>query len=325
VFSVKVPKLALPPARFIPKSRDIIRRMNNIVIVTFYKFIPLPDFQKRQLPLLEDCLNAGLKGTILLAKEGINGTLAGSREGIDAVLNKLKQDSRFTDLITKESVADNFPFRRMKVRLKNEIVSMGQPGVNPADRVGAYVPPEDWNSLISEPDVLLVDARNDYEVGIGSFEGAVSPKTDTFREFPAYVEHNLNPKKHKKVAMFCTGGIRCEKATSFMLDRGFDKVYHLQGGILKYLEKVPEQQSLWHGECFVFDDRVAVDHSLKPGSYRQCYACRRPLSKEDLLSSSYSEGISCPHCIESLTDDQRSRFSERQRQIELARERKKTG
>ncbi len=299
--------------------------MQNIVIVAFYKFIPTPDFEKLQSPLLEVCLDAGLKGTVLLAKEGINGTLAGSREGIDIVLDNLKQNPRFTDMIAKESVADNVPFRRMKVRLKNEIVTIGKPDVDPNDRVGTYVPPEDWNTLINESDVLLVDARNDYEVGIGSFEGAVNPGTDSFREFPAFVKNNLDPKKHKKVVMFCTGGIRCEKATSLMLDRGFEKVYHLQGGILKYLEIVPEQHSLWHGECFVFDDRVAVNHSLKPGSYRQCYACRRPLSREDLSSPYYKEGISCPECTDSLTDEQRSRFSERQKQIELARERNKIG
>ena len=295
--------------------------MNNIVIAAFYKFILIPDFNKLVSPLLDLCLDNGLKGTVLLAEEGINGTLAGSRKGIDIVLDKLKQDPRFTDLIAKESLAGTIPFRRMKVRLKNEIVTMGKPGIDPTERVGTYISPEDWNSLIGESDVLLVDARNDYEVGIGSFEGAVNPVTDSFRDFPDYVENNLDPKKHKKVAMFCTGGIRCEKATSLMLDRGFEEVYHLQGGILKYLEQIPEQQSLWHGECFVFDDRVAVNHSLKLGSYRQCYACRRPLSREDLLSPDYKEGISCPHCNDSLTDEQRGRFGERQKQIELARRR----
>ena len=185
------------------------------------------------------------------------------------MLDNLKLDPRFADLVAKESLADDIPFRRMKVRLKNEIVTMGKPDIDLAECVGTYVPPENWNRLISESDILLVDTRNDYEVGIGSFKGAVNPGTGSFREFPAYVENNLDPKKHKKVAMFCTGGIRCEKATSLMLDRGFEKVYHLQGGILKYLEQVPEQHSLWRGECFVFDDRVAVNHSLKSGSYRQ--------------------------------------------------------
>lgn len=295
--------------------------MNNIVIATFYKFVDLADFQALQQSLSDECLSWGLKGTILLAHEGINGTIAGCRKGIDALLAYLKKDPRLFDIAHKESFSHELPFRRMKVRLKREIVSMGQPGVEPSRWSGSYVKPEDWNSIVSDPDVVVLDARNDYEVGIGTFEGAINPSTETFREFPGYVQGTLDPEKHKKVAMFCTGGIRCEKASAYLLDLGFDEVYQLQGGILKYLETVPLEESLWKGECFVFDDRVAVDHRLEVGSYRQCYACRRPLSSDDLASPHYQEGRSCPHCIDKLSEDQRSRFAERQHQIELARQR----
>ena len=198
---------------------------------------------------------------------------------------------------------------------------MGKLDIDPNKQVGVYVKPEDWNALICDPEVVLVDTRNDYEVGIGSFKGAINPKTDSFREFPEYAGKELDLVNHKKIAMFCTGGIRCEKATSYLLDQGFEQVFHLQGGVLKYLEQIPAGQSLWEGECFVFDDRVTLDHSLNPGSYRQCYACRRPLSQQDLLSTHYAEGLSCPHCFDTLSDDQRSRFAERQKQIELGRER----
>lgn len=296
--------------------------MVEMIVVSFYKFVPLPDYRALQDPLHNFCLRKSLKGTVLLAEEGINGTLAGLRADIDAVLDYLKEDARFSDITYKESTASDFPFRRMKVRLKKEIVCFGKKGVDPTKLVGTYVPPTQWNAVVKDPDVLLLDTRNHYEVGIGTFEGAVHPNTETFREFSDYVRDSLDPRKYRKVALFCTGGIRCEKATSFMLDQGFEEVYHLQGGILKYLEEVSQDESLWRGECFVFDDRVTVDSQLRAGSYRQCYACRRPLSKDDLSSPNYSEGISCPHCIDELTEDQHGRFMERQKQIELARQRK---
>jgi UPF0176 protein len=236
-------------------------------------------------------------------------------------LNYLRQDPRLADLEHKESYADEHPFYRMKVRLKKEIVTLGVPGVSPTKQVGTYVKPEDWNALISDPDIILIDTRNDYEVDIGTFKGAVDPKTTTFREFPEYVAKNLDKTKHKKVAMFCTGGIRCEKASSFMMDQGFEEVYHLQGGILKYLETVPEEKSMWEGECFVFDQRVAVRHNLEVGEYDQCYACRHPLSPAEMQSEQYAPGISCPYCYDKLSEEKRASLSERQKQVALAKQR----
>jgi UPF0176 protein len=263
----------------------------------------------------------GVKGTLLLANEGINGTVAGSREGIDALLTWLKSDERLADISYKESFDAEMPFYRTKVKLKKEIVTMGVEGIDPLQVVGTYVKPKDWNALISDPDVVLVDTRNDYEIEIGTFEGAVNPNTETFREFPEYVEKNLDPKKHKKVAMFCTGGIRCEKSTAYMKEQGFDEVYHLEGGILKYLEEVPKEDTMWQGECFVFDNRVAVNHDLEKGNYDQCHACRMPITEEEMKSDKYEKGISCHHCFDKVTDEQRERFAERQRQIELAKQR----
>ena len=274
-----------------------------------------------QAGLLDFCLSQSIKGTLLLAEEGINGTVAGSRIGIDALIARLKSDVRLADLEHKESLAVDMPFYRMKVRLKKEIVTLGVPGINPNNRVGTYVAPEDWNALISDPDVVLVDTRNDYECDIGTFRGALDPHTATFREFPAYVGNNLNPAKHKKVAMFCTGGIRCEKASSFMLEQGFEQVYHLQGGILKYLEKIPAAESLWEGECFVFDHRVAVGHGLQVGEYDLCHACRQPVSPQDQASEQYVVGISCPRCHGTLSEEKRARAAERQKQTQLARKR----
>ncbi|MCL4104000.1 UNVERIFIED_CONTAM: hypothetical protein GTU68_034862 [Idotea baltica] len=271
--------------------------------------------------MLDACLAAGTKGTLLLAHEGINGTIAGTREAVDQVLAYLRADPRMTDLPHKESYDDHMPFHRMKVKLKKEIVTMGVAGVDPNEVVGTYVQPKDWNALVRDPDVVLIDTRNGYEVGIGTFSGAVDPGTTTFREFPDHIRSNYDPEKHKKVAMFCTGGIRCEKASAFMLNEGFEEVYHLQGGILKYLEEVPEEESIWQGECFVFDNRVAVNHQLEKGVYDQCYGCRHPITAADKLSPHYVKGVCCPGCIESLTDDQRSRFSERQKQIELSADR----
>ena len=237
--------------------------MPNIVIAALYQFAKLPDYREMQGGLLDFCVAQGLNGTILLAAEGVNGTVAGTREGIDALILFLRADARLANIEHKESYAEGMPFDRMKVRLKKEIVTMGVPGVNPNDEVGTYVDPKDWNDLILDPDVTLIDTRNGYEYDIGSFRGAINPHTTTFREFPAYVNKSLDPERHKKIAMFCTGGIRCEKATSLMLSLGFSEVYHLQGGILKYLENIPAEESMWEGECFVFDQRVAVGQNLE--------------------------------------------------------------
>jgi UPF0176 protein len=297
----------------------------KFLTAALYKFVSLPNYAALQPNIHEACVAHHIKGTILLAREGINGTIAGLPADIHKVLNFLRTDAtfegKFANLEHKESYADEHPFYRMKVKLKKEIVTMGVPSVNPNNTVGTYVKPEDWNALISDPDVILLDTRNDYEVHIGTFKGAVDPKTTTFREFPQYVAQNLDKTKHKKVAMFCTGGIRCEKASSYMLEQGFDEVYHLQGGILKYLETVKKEESLWQGECFVFDQRVAVKHGLEVGEYDQCYACRMPLSPVELKSPQYTAGISCPHCYSSLTEEKKKSLTERQKQVILAKQR----
>jgi len=289
-----------------------------IVVAAMYKFVHLPDFRELREKLLHVCEKQSLKGTLLLAEEGINGTVAGGREGIDNFLCFLKQDSRFSELEHKESFVSEMPFYRMKVRLKKEIVTMGIPDSDPNQLNGAKVDFEKWNKLISDPDVLVIDTRNEYEYQIGTFKNAISPNTKTFREFPDFVNNELAFDKHKKVAMFCTGGIRCEKATNYMLKQGYEDVYHLHGGILKYLEEVKDEENLWQGECFVFDGRVAVDKNLEQGNYEQCFACRMPLSEAELQSDKYQKGISCPHCIDALTDERYQRVSERQRQVELA-------
>ncbi|MDP5052841.1 MAG: rhodanese-related sulfurtransferase [Congregibacter sp.] len=293
----------------------------SVVVAALYKFVALPDYHALREPLLELCRAQGLKGTLLLAQEGINGTVAGDRDGLDAVLAKLRDDPRFADLEHKESLHDAQPFLRMKVKLKQEIVTMGVPQVDPNRVVGTYVKPADWDALLADPGVTLIDTRNDYECAIGSFKGALDPMITSFRDFPAWVEKNLDPKKNQKVAMFCTGGIRCEKASSYLLEQGFDAVFHLKGGILKYLEEVSPASSSWEGECFVFDERVAVNHALEKGSYDQCFACRHPVSHEDLESADYVKGVSCPHCIHRQSDAQRERFAERQRQVDLAKTR----
>lgn len=295
--------------------------MNQVVVCAMYKFVRLEDYQEIRQPLLEAMESNGVRGTLLLADEGINGTVAGSREGIDGLLGWLKQDERLADISYKESYDDNMPFYRTKVKLKKEIVTMGVQGIDPREVVGTYVKPKDWNALISDPDVVLVDTRNDYEIEIGTFEGAVDPNTKTFREFPQWAEENLDKNKHKKVAMFCTGGIRCEKSTAYMKEQGFEEVYHLDGGILKYLEEVPQQESMWNGECYVFDNRITVNHQLEKGSYDQCHACRMPITEEHKQSEHYVEGISCPLCIDTMTDKQREGFAERQKQIKLAEQR----
>jgi UPF0176 protein len=298
--------------------------MQKFVVVTLYKFVDLPDFIDLQKPIQDCCKNNQIMGTLLLAKEGINGTIAGSREGIDGVLTFLRTEKRFADLEHKESYADTIPFYRMKVRLKKEIVTLGAPGVNPNKLVGTYITPEQWNALLADPEVTVIDTRNSYEVDIGTFKNAQNPSTKSFREFPAYVRKNLDPKKHKKIAMFCTGGIRCEKASSFMLSEGFENVFHLQGGILKYLEQIPVHESQWEGECFVFDNRVVVTHGLKQGSYQQCFGCRHPISITDIVSPQYEPGVSCPYCFELNSKKTKARALERHKQIQLAKKRKQT-
>jgi UPF0176 protein len=292
-----------------------------IVVCALYRFVRLEDYQAIRKPLHAIMAENGVSGTLLLAREGINGTVAGSRQAIDALLDWLRRDPRLAGLDYKESYTDRPPFKRTRVKLKKEIVTLGVPGIDPNRVVGTYVSPADWNTLISDPDVVVIDTRNDYEARVGSFRNAINPKTATFREFPAYVSRNLDPARHKKVAMFCTGGIRCEKSTALLKQLGFDEVYHLKGGILKYLEETPESETRWEGECFVFDERVTVNHALEKGSYEQCNACRMPITRDDMQSTSYSPGISCPHCIDSLSDAQRSRFAEREKQMQLARER----
>lgn len=291
------------------------------VVAALYKFVHLPDYVTLRDALYDHMVANKVKGTLLLAEEGINGTICGERAGVDAVKAWLNADGRFDGMSYKESLSDELAFYRTKVKLKKEIVTMGVEGINPAHIVGTYVKGDDWNQLISDPDTILIDTRNDYEVAIGTFKNAINPNTTTFREFPQWAAENLDKAKHKKVAMFCTGGIRCEKSTAFLKEQGFDEVYHLDGGILKYLEEMPEQNSLWQGECFVFDQRVAVKHGLEQGSYDQCYACRMPLSVEEMTSDKYVKGLSCPHCYDNTTAEQKAAFAERQRQVELARQR----
>jgi UPF0176 protein len=288
------------------------------VVVAMYHFVALRDFEVLKTPLLEVCLRNQLKGTILLAHEGLNGTVAGSRAGIDALLEFLKSDPRFETLQYKESYAASSPFRRMKVRLKREIVTMGVPDTDPGKLCGERVDAKRWNDLIQDPEVLTIDTRNAFECAIGTFKNAISPNTKSFREFPHFVDTKLDPQKHRKIAMFCTGGIRCEKATNYLIKQGFEEVYHLDGGILKYLETVDKDQSLWSGECFVFDERVAVDENLAPGSYTSCYGCRMPLSEVDRASPHYQLGVSCPHCYGKHSAAKIAGLQERQRQMELA-------
>ena len=302
----------------------------------FYKFVELADFADLKGPLLAFCESQDVKGTILLANEGINSTIAGPEVGVRAVLAYLRDHPLFAPRLAtlehKESWSDKPPFYRMKVKLKREIVTMGVPTVNPNEVVGKYVKPQDWNALISDPDVLVIDTRNTYEVDIGTFKGAVDPRIKSFSLFPDWLMSQPQiadsdakkagePDKKTKVAMFCTGGIRCEKSTAFLRAQGFEEVYHLEGGILKYLETVPEAESLWQGECFVFDERVTVGQGLKVGDYGLCRACREPISQADMESPYFVLGLSCPHCHASKTDEQKGRFLERQRQIELAKQR----
>jgi UPF0176 protein len=291
-------------------------------VAALYHFTRFDDPAALQGPLLDLCKSHGVSGTLLLAKEGINGTIAGDRTGIDAVIAHIKALPGCADFIWKESSATVPPFHRMKVRLKREIVTMGQPDVDPiANGTGHYVEPADWNALITAPDVAVIDTRNDYEVAIGTFDGAIDPLTKTFGEFPAWWEENKHRFHNKRIAMFCTGGIRCEKSTNFLMGQGVEDVYHLKGGILKYLEEVPQEDSTWDGECFVFDARVSVGHELKEGPHILCYACRRPILPEDRSRPEFEEGVACHQCAGETTEEDKGRFRERQKQIALAKKR----
>ena len=289
------------------------------IVAALYRFTPFPDPAALRGPLLAACKAAGVKGTLLLAPEGINGTIAGPRAGIDAVLAHVRALPGCAGLRCTESTAETMPFGRMKVRLKREIVTMGVPGTDPRDIVGTYVPPSDWNALIAAPDVAVIDTRNAYEVAIGSFRGAVDPGTTSFRDFPAWWEANKHRFHNKRIAMFCTGGIRCEKSTAFLKAQGVEEVYHLEGGVLKYLEEVPRDQSLWHGGCFVFDERVALGHGLEVLDHELCRACRRPLRPSDRLRPEFEAGVQCHLCVGEYSGADRARFRERQRQVTLAR------
>ena len=295
--------------------------MTDIVVSAFYHFTRFDDPSALRGPLLSVLSAHDVLGTVLLAHEGVNGTLAGSRAGIDAAMDALRALPGCAALEHKESHADGMPFYRLKVRLKKEIVTLGVEGVDPVANVGTYVDPAEWNDLISNPDTIVIDTRNDYEVGIGTFAGAINPQTPTFRDFPKWFEAHRAELEGKKVAMFCTGGIRCEKSTAFLKSEGIDDVYHLQGGILKYLENVPEDQSSWQGECFVFDQRVSVGHGLALGTWNMCHACRMPIDDADMASEHYIKGVSCPLCHDKTSAAQKQRYTERQKQIEHARAR----
>lgn len=295
--------------------------MSAYLTAALYKFVTLENCVQMRQPLLQVCEQNGIKGTLLLAREGINGTIAGKPEAIARVLAYLRSDPRLSDLEHKEALAPEMPFHRLKVRLKREIVTMGVENIDPNTMAGQYVEPQDWNALISDPEVVLIDTRNDYEVAIGTFKGAINPQTKSFRELPQWLKQQAYLQKKPKVAMFCTGGIRCEKSTALMRKEGFEQVYHLKGGILKYLETIPQENSLWEGDCFVFDERVGVGHGLKPGDLSLCRGCRHPLTEQERASEHFVEGVCCPHCHESLTEDKRQRLTERQHQMELAAQR----
>ena len=296
---------------------------NEILVAALYKFVEIDDLLSLQSNLYEICEKNNIMGTILIANEGINGTISGKTNEINQTISLLKSDKRFTNIEIKYSSTDKQPFHRMKVRLKKEIVTIGLPEINPNKKVGTYVKPEDWNDLISDPNVIVIDTRNKYETKIGSFQNALDPETSSFREFPDWVKKFKSSKENanKKIAMFCTGGIRCEKASSLMKEEGFENVYHLQGGILKYLETIDKENSLWNGECFVFDQRVCLTDELEVGSYKMCFACRMPITEEEMQNEKYIEGISCIYCYDKTTKEKKERFGSRQRQILLAKER----
>jgi len=296
---------------------------NEILVAALYKFVEIDDLHSLQSNLYEICEKNNIMGTILIANEGINGTISGKTNEINQTISLLKSDKRFANIEIKYSSTDKQPFHRMKVRLKKEIVTIGLPEINPNKKVGTYVKPDDWNDLISDPNVVVIDTRNKYETKIGSFQNALDPETSSFREFPDWVKKFKSSKENanKKIAMFCTGGIRCEKASSLMKEEGFENVYHLQGGILKYLETIDKENSLWNGECFVFDQRVCLTDELEVGSYKMCFACRMPITEEEMQNEKYIEGISCIYCYDKTTKEKKERFGSRQRQILLAKER----
>tara|TARA_B100002019_G_scaffold20985_1_gene15981 strand:- start:1036 stop:1971 length:936 start_codon:yes stop_codon:yes gene_type:complete len=296
---------------------------NEILVAALYKFVEIDDLHSLQSNLYEICEKNNIMGTILIANEGINGTISGKTNEINQTISLLKSDKRFANIEIKYSSTDKQPFHRMKVRLKKEIVTIGLPEINPNKKVGTYVKPDDWNDLISDPNVVVIDTRNKYETKIGSFQNALDPETSSFREFPDWVKKFKSSKENanKKIAMFCTGGIRCEKASSLMKEEGFEDVYHLQGGILKYLETIDKENSLWNGECFVFDQRVCLTDELEVGSYKMCFACRMPITEEEMQNEKYIEGISCIYCYDKTTKEKKERFGSRQRQILLAKER----
>ncbi len=304
-----------------PRLRLGQLKMKDVTVCALYKFVALPDYQQLRLPLKSEMDRLSVRGTILLAQEGVNGTVAGNNGDVLALLDWLKKDTRLYDLEVKTSVAPEMPFKRGKVKLKKEVVTMGVEDIDPRYSAGTYINPKQWNDLISDPDVTVIDCRNDYEIEVGKFKGAINPDTTNFRELPKFLDETLSPDKHKKVAMYCTGGIRCEKSTAYLKQKGFEEVYHLKGGILKYIENVPEEDTLWDGECFVFDERVTVNHQLEKGRYDQCHACRIPITEEDKLLKQFKLGISCHHCIDNSSAAQKVAFAERQKQIALAKQR----
>ena len=302
--------------------------MSDIRVTALYKFVRFDTPEALREPLFERLAALGIKGTILLATEGVNGTIAGTPDAMDKALEAIRALPGCAELEWKDSHATAMPFLRLKVRLKNEIVTMGVPGTDPTCLVGSYVKPEDWNALITDPDTVVIDTRNDYEVALGTFQGAIDPETETFREFPEWFEtfraKLAEQGREPKIAMFCTGGIRCEKSTSYVKSLGIDDVFHLQGGILKYLETVPREDSLWKGECFVFDDRVSVGHGLAVGDYQLCHACRHPVSAEDRAHEHFEEGVSCPRCYGTFSETKMAALRERQKQVRLAKARGET-
>ena len=294
---------------------------NKILVATFYKFVKVDDLVALQDQLYAICNKNNVMGTILIANEGVNGTISAKPREIEKTLISIQKDDRFSEIEIKYSSANKQPFHKMRVRLKKEIVTIGLPEINPNKTVGTYVKPEEWNDIISDPDVILIDTRNKFEIKIGSFKNALDPRTTSFRDFPEWVKKFKQDKTNtnKKIAMYCTGGIRCEKASSLMKEEGFNEVYHLQGGILKYLEQIEKEKSLWEGECFVFDDRVCLTENLEVGSYKMCFACRMPITEDELNDDRYEEGISCLYCYDKTTKDKKDRFESRQKQIELSK------
>ena len=293
----------------------------KLVVCTLYKFIALDEFVAWRMPILTKLQDCNILGTILLAQEGINGTIAGTVTDIEHFLRWLREQTAIGEIEAKYAIVAQLPFRRTIVKLRKEIVSMGVDEIDPSQSAGTYVEPKDWNALLDEPDVLVVDTRNEYEIKVGRFEKSTNPQTTNFREFPVFAKQHLHPEKHQKIAMYCTGGIRCEKATTFLKQQGFDEVYHLKGGILKYLEQVSPSESKWQGECFVFDERVTVNHQLQKGRYEQCHACRLPISDEDKQSEKYQAGVSCPSCFDRGTKQDKTRYAEREKQMRLAKKR----